>query len=90
MFLPSNFLPTLWTNQLIEEPHPWIAITLKAFTQMEILNVLLRYPTLGKVASMLFSGRIEKLSEDMRANEKYSYDTIKRYADPTYRYMLYW
>ncbi|KAL7628294.1 hypothetical protein AAE478_002494 [Parahypoxylon ruwenzoriense] len=61
-----------------EKSHPWIAISLNALKQGELVDVLNRYPILAKIAPVIFSGMLKKLTKDTRANEELSYECVRR------------
>ncbi|KAH8664712.1 benzoate 4-monooxygenase cytochrome P450 [Xylariales sp. PMI_506] len=58
--------------------HPWIDITLGSLAQGALVDVLGRFPWLGRVLMVVFRSKIAKLTADTRKNEKLALDAVQR------------
>ncbi|KAI0163984.1 benzoate 4-monooxygenase cytochrome P450 [Xylariaceae sp. FL1272] len=60
------------------EPHPWIAIILGALKQGALVDVFKRFPTVGKILSIILRPQIQKLTRDTSSNEDMAIDLVQR------------
>ncbi|KAI0454861.1 cytochrome P450 [Xylaria acuta] len=60
------------------EPHPWISIILGALKQGALVDVLKRFPTVGKILTILLHYQIKKLTADTGSNEEMAIDLVER------------
>ncbi len=58
--------------------HPWIAIILGALMQGALADTFKRFPTIGRIFTVIMPGTIQKLVEDTKKNENYAVDLIKK------------
>ncbi|KAI1325887.1 benzoate 4-monooxygenase cytochrome P450 [Xylariaceae sp. FL0255] len=62
-------------------PHPWISVILGALTQGALVDVLKRFPTVGRILKVLFYRHIRRLTKDTSRNEDIAIDFIKQRLD---------
>ncbi|KAI3338273.1 cytochrome P450 [Ustulina deusta] len=60
------------------EPHPWISIILGALKQGALVDVFKRFPTAGKILTILLHYQIKKLTADTGSNEEMAIDLVER------------
>ncbi|KAI3316790.1 benzoate 4-monooxygenase cytochrome P450 [Xylariaceae sp. AK1471] len=60
------------------EPHPWITIILGALKQGALVDVLKRFPTVGKILAVLLHYQIKRLTTDTRSNEDLAIELVER------------
>ncbi|KAI0474773.1 cytochrome P450, partial [Xylaria cf. heliscus] len=63
------------------EPHPWISIILGALKQGALVDVLKRFPTVGKILTLVFHYQIKKLTADTGSNEERAIELVERRID---------
>ncbi|KAJ2990397.1 hypothetical protein NUW58_g2604 [Xylaria curta] len=64
-----------------EEPHPWIAITIRALMKGALADVIKRFPILGGIVKFCFSGMIARIVQDTARNEDMAIELVKRRID---------
>ncbi|KAF2969677.1 hypothetical protein GQX73_g3914 [Xylaria multiplex] len=60
------------------EPHPWIAIILGALKQGALVDVLKRFPTVGRILKTVLHYQIKKLTAETGSNEEMAIDLVER------------
>ncbi|KAI1209970.1 benzoate 4-monooxygenase cytochrome P450 [Annulohypoxylon truncatum] len=61
-----------------ETRHPWIAAAIGSLMMAVLVDVLNHYPTLARGVVVLLNGKFKKALKDMRTNERFVHDTVKR------------
>ncbi|KAI0436189.1 benzoate 4-monooxygenase cytochrome P450 [Xylaria telfairii] len=59
-------------------PHPWISVIIGALTQGALVDVLKRFPAVGRVLKVVFYRHIQRLTKDTSTNENIAIDFIKQ------------
>ncbi|KAI6081132.1 benzoate 4-monooxygenase cytochrome P450 [Hypoxylon rubiginosum] len=60
-----------------EKLHPWISVTLDAMTQGEMVDILNRFPILGRFLLVLLGSKLKKLTQGTKKNEELSYKAVR-------------
>ncbi|KAI0890402.1 benzoate 4-monooxygenase cytochrome P450 [Annulohypoxylon maeteangense] len=62
----------------METRHPWVAAAIGSLMMAVLVDVLNHYPTLARGVVLLLNGKFKKALSDMRTNEKFVYETVKK------------
>lgn len=68
--------------ELADEPHPWISIAVGALMQGALADTFKRFVLIGQIVQMVIPGKIRKLIEDTKTNERFSIDLVKKFVTP--------
>ncbi|KAI2467234.1 benzoate 4-monooxygenase cytochrome P450 [Annulohypoxylon bovei var. microspora] len=62
----------------METRHPWISVAVGTLMMAVLVDALNHYPSLAKVFVILLNKRFKKVVEDVRTNERFVHDRVKR------------
>lgn len=62
----------------LEEPHPWIAVTLGALTQGALADTMKRFPGVARVIKIVLRSKIAELTAGTRRNEDMAIELVNR------------
>ncbi|KAI1408849.1 benzoate 4-monooxygenase cytochrome P450 [Hypoxylon sp. FL1857] len=64
-----------------EAQHPWISTATGALMLAPLVDAFSHYPTFARIFAVLMRGKFKKALADVKANEEFSYQAVKRRSE---------